>query len=221
MIDKVIIAEDHESSNLSVQITLDELKIQQSDYVYYCDDALNRISQAKKGDLPYDVLITDLSFEEDGTLQKLADGYELIKAARAVQPDIMILVFSGEDRPAIISKLFKEYEIDAFVRKARHDVKELKAAFEALSKRQKYYPHGIAQLMRQATSYQLTDSDLRIIRLLAKGYAQKEVEAYLKKNNIEPNSLSWIEKKLKEVRDELGFTKNTQLIVYCQEQGLL
>ena len=92
MIDKVIIAEDQESSNLSIQKTMEELHIRQSDYVFYCDDALNRIKMAKKAELPYDVLITDLYFEDDGRSQKIADGFQLIRAAREVQPDIMILV---------------------------------------------------------------------------------------------------------------------------------
>jgi two-component system capsular synthesis response regulator RcsB len=221
MIDKVIIAEDHESSNLSVQNTMDVLNIQESHYVFYCDDALNKIKMAKHADVPYDVLITDLLFEDDGTSQNIKDGYALIQSVREFQPDIRILVFSGEDRPTVISKLYEVYEIDGYVRKARHDVKELKAAFEAFSKRQKYYPHGYNQLTRKTNSYDFSESDMLIIRLLSQGYRQKEIEFYLKKNKIEPSSLSWIEKKLKEIRDEFGFTKNEQLVLFCKEAGVL
>src|SRR5258708_1485841 len=117
MINKVIIAEDQESANLSVQKIMEELQIN-PDYVFYCDDALNKIKNAKQKNGSYDLLITDLSFEPDGSTQKIRDGFELIRSARAVQPDLMILVFSGEQRPAVIEKLYKEYEIDAYVRKA-------------------------------------------------------------------------------------------------------
>ena len=75
MIDKVIIAEDHEIANLSIQKAMEELRVQHIDYVYYCDDALNKIRTAKEKVSPYDLLITDLYFEEDGTFQKIGSWW--------------------------------------------------------------------------------------------------------------------------------------------------
>ncbi|HMK04164.1 MAG TPA: hypothetical protein VK489_08235 [Ferruginibacter sp.] len=215
MIDKVIIAEDQESSNLSIQKTMEELHIRQSDYVFYCDDALNRIKMAKKAELPYDVLITDLYFEDDGRSQKIADGFQLIRAAREVQPDIMILVFSAEIKPAKIKSLYDDYEIDGFVRKARHDVKELKSAFDVLAKGQQYYPRALAQIVKQSNAYEFTDFDIDIIRLLSQGNQQKEIADHLNR------SLSTVEKSLKKIRDEFGFLKNEQLVLFCKEKGIL
>ncbi len=221
MINKIIIAEDHESANLSVKKTIEEFNIVYYDYVYYCDDAYNKIQLASQKGAPYDLLITDLTFDADGNTQKLKDGYELIRAVRALQPGIMVLVFTGEDRPAFISKLYKQYEVDGYVRKARHDIRELKQAFQALSVRETYYPHSVVQLIRQKDDFDFKDFDITIISLLAKGYRQKEIEAYLKNNKIEPSSLSSIEKRLKEIRDEFGFSKNEQLVLHCKERGLL
>lgn len=221
MISKVIIAEDHESANLSVKKTIEEFKIADYDYVFYCDDAYNKIQLANQKGEPYDLLITDLAFDADGTPQKINNGYELIRAVRAIQPGIMILVFTGEDRPVNINKLYKEYEVDAYVRKARHDIKELKLAFQALSRRETYYPHAVLQLMRQKDNYHFKDFDIILIRLLAQGYRQKEIETYLKDNKIEPSSLSSIEKRLKEIRNELGFSKNEQLLLHCKDRGIL
>ena len=221
MIDKVIIAEDHESSNLSVQKIMEELGITQSDYVFYCDDALSKIQLAKQKGDPYDLLITDLLFDADGSVQKIGNGFDLIRAVRAVQPEIRILVFSGEDRPAIIDKLFKQYEVDAYVRKARHDIKELKAAFDALEKGQRYFPRVLAQLVTQSQTYEFSDFDIKIIRLLSQGYQQKGISDYFHQQNIKPSSLSIIEKRLKQMRDELDFTKNEQLVLFCREAGIL
>jgi two-component system, NarL family, captular synthesis response regulator RcsB len=221
MIDKVIIAEDQESSNLSVQKTMEELRIRQSDYVFYCDDALHRIKMAKQAGMPYDVLITDLYFEDDGMSQAIADGFQLIKAVRAVQPDIIILVFSAETKPAKIKSLYNDYEIDGFVRKARHDVKELKSAFEAISNGRQYYSRALAQIIKQSNTYEFTDFDVNIIRLLAQGYQQKEIPDYLRQHNIKPCSLSTIEKRLNQIREELGFSKNEQLVLFCKEAGIL
>lgn len=221
MIDKVIIAEDHESSNLSIVKTIEDLHIRQSDYVFYCDDALSKIQLAIQKGAPYDLLITDLLFEDDGTIQKIGNGFDLIRSVRTVQPGIMILVFSGEDRPAIIDKLFKKYEVDAYVRKARHDVKELKLAFDALSKGQQYYPRALAQLVKQSNAYEFTEFDINIIRLLSEGYQQKEIPVYLKQHNIKPSSLSTIEKRLNQIREELGFSNNSQLFIFCKDAGIL
>lgn len=221
MIDKVIIAEDHESANFSIEKTIAEFHVKDSEYVYYCDDAFNRIQLAIQKGKPYDLLITDLSFDADGNTQKIANGYELIQAVRNIQPEIMILVFTGEDRADNINKLYEQYKIDAYVRKARHDIKELKHAFEALSRRETYYSHAVLQILRQRNSFEFEDFDVTVIRLLAEGYRQKEIEIYLKENNIEPNSLSKVEKRLKELRDELGFKKNEQLVLFCKDKGLL
>jgi two-component system, NarL family, captular synthesis response regulator RcsB len=218
MIDKVIIAEDQESANLSVQKIVEELQISQSDHVFYCDDALNKIKAAGQQGRPYDLLITDLSFEADESSQQIKNGFDLIRSVRAVQPGIQVLVFSGEHRPAIIDSLYEEYEVDAYVRKARHDVQELKSAFDSLSKQQRYYPRAIAQLVKQSNTYEFTEFD---IRLLSQGYQQNEIPAYLKQRNIRPSSLSTIEKRLNQIREELGFTKNEQLVLFCKEAGIL
>jgi DNA-binding NarL/FixJ family response regulator len=221
MIDKVLIAEDHETANLSVQKTMEELGIQQIDYAFYCDDALSKIQVAKRNGEPYDLLITDLYFEDDGTFQKIAGGFDLVRSAREVQPDIMILIFSSEHRPATIDMLFKNYEVDAYVRKARHDAKELKSAFESLSKQQRYYPRALAQLVQQSNAYEFTEFDINIIRLLSQGYRQNEIPDYLRQHDIKPSSLSIIEKRLKQIRDELSFSKNEQLVLFCKEAGIL
>jgi two-component system, NarL family, captular synthesis response regulator RcsB len=221
MIDKVIIAEDQESANLSVQKTMEELRINQIDYVFYCVDALNKIEVAKQKGQPYELLITDLYFEADGTYQKIGGGFNLIQSVREVQPDIMILIFSAENRPATIDMLFKNYEIDGYVRKARHDAKELKSALDTLSKGQRYYPRALAQAVKQSNTYEFTDFDINIIRLLSNGYQQNEIPGYLKQHNIKPSSLSTIEKRLNQIREELGFSKNEQLVLFCKEAGIL
>jgi two-component system, NarL family, captular synthesis response regulator RcsB len=221
MIDKVIIAEDQEFANLSVQKTMEELRIRQVDHVYYCDDALNRIQAAKQKGQPYDLLITDLYFEADGTVQKIGGGFDLIRSVREVQPDIMILILSAEHRPATIDMLFKNYEIDGYVRKARHDAQELKLAFDTLSKGQQYYPRILAQLVKQSNTHEFTQFDINIIQLLSQGYQQNEIPDYLRQHNIKPSSLSTIEKRLNQIREELGFSKNEQLVLFCKEAGIL
>lgn len=221
MLKKILIAEDHESANISVQRTLEELKIEQVDYVYYCDDAFKRIQISGKSNQPYDLLITDLYFEEDQIAQQLKDGISLITAVRQIQPAIKVLVFSAENKPATIENLYKQHEIDAYVRKARNDAKELKAALDCIRQNQRYLPRHVLQLINQKNSHEFSAYDITILTLLAEGRRQYKIPELLKEKQVNPTGLSSMEKRLKLMREVFGFSNNEQLIAYCKDMGII
>jgi two-component system capsular synthesis response regulator RcsB len=221
MIKKVLIAEDHESTNISIQKTLEELKIIDTDYVYYCDDALTRIQIAKQKKQPYDLLITDLYFDEDHRVQQIPGGAELIAAARQAQPDLKVLVFSAEGKPTVIEALFKNQEIDGYVRKARNDARELRQAIEDISHHQRYFPWPLVQLIKQKNAHEFTEFDIAIISLMAKGMRQKDIPTHLQQEQIYPSSLSSVEKRLNHIKEALNFSNNEQLVAYCKDMGVV
>ncbi|KIO78253.1 transcriptional regulator [Pedobacter lusitanus] len=221
MFKKILIAEDHESSNISVQKTLADLGILDAHYVFYCDDALARIQKALNTNDPYDLLLTDLSFEEDHNKQKISGGTALINAVRNLQPDLKIIVFSAENKPAVIDTLFKDLAINAYVRKARNDAKDLKRAIDIISKGGKYISVDLKQTIKEKNSYELTDYDITIISLLSGGVKQKEIPVYLQQNNIKPSGLSSVEKRFNLIKEVLGFSNNEQLIAYCKDMGII
>jgi len=215
--ERVLIAEDHEHASFSVRKTIQDLKIEDPDYVFYCDDALARIQKGIKIGQPYDLLITDLSFEEDLSPQRITTGADLIKAVRNEQPDLKVLVFSAESNPAAIDALIQDLRIDGYVRKARHDAKELKQAIEAIAKGKTYFPAQMKQTVVERNSYDFTVYDTTIISLLANGILQKNIPQYLQDNSIKPSGLSSVEKRLNLIREVLGFSNNEQLIAYCKD----
>ncbi|MFT4095157.1 MAG: response regulator [Niabella sp.] len=221
MIKKILIAEDYESANISIQKTLEDLKITHTDYVYYCDDALIRIQKAKQAADSYDLLITDLYFEKDHREQQLSNGAALIEAARKMQPELKVLVFSAESKPAIIDRLFHTLEIDGYVRKARGDVKELKTAINQIAGNQRYFPRLFIQQVKQKNAHEFSEFDITIISLMIAGKRQQEISDHLKKNNIQPSGLSSIEKRLTLIKEALNFATNEQLIAYCIKTGIL
>ncbi|MDR6569257.1 response regulator [Chitinophaga ginsengisegetis] len=221
MITKVLIAEDHESVNISLQKTLEELAITDIAHAYYCDDALYRITQAVKAERSFDLLITDLSFAQDDHKQLLSGGTELIAAAREVQPDLKILVFSLESRQVVIDLLYNKYDVDGFVLKARNDVQSLKEAINEIARHRRYYPNHIRQLNNKKNAYSFSEFDITIITLLAQGMLQKDIPAHLQLNGIKPSGLSSIEKRLNQMKDALGFTKNEQLVAHCKDLGAI
>jgi two-component system capsular synthesis response regulator RcsB len=221
MIKKILIAEDHESANISVQKTLEEMGVLDLDYVYYCDDALVRVQKAKEGGEPYDLLITDLYFDADHRNPKIVDGLALIHAVRTVQPELRVLVFSAEGRVEKIETLYTAANIDGYVRKGRNDAKELKVAFGQIDGNDRYFPPFYLQATRQENVHAFTPYDITIISLMAQGMRQKEIAEYLEAHRIKPAGLSSMEKRLNHIRQALNFSSNQQLVAYCTDMKIV
>jgi two-component system capsular synthesis response regulator RcsB len=219
MFKKVLIAEDFESSATSVRKALDDLGIGYQ-YVYYCDDALVRLKKALQVNEPYDLLITDLTFEPDGSPQSITTGQELIGAVRQLQPGLKTLVFSIENRVEVIEQL-KNAGINGYVRKARRDIQELQAAIKNIDQQRLHFPVELRQMIRQKNAHDFTKYDITLLKLVADGRSQKEIAAELEKNGIKPSGLSSIEKRLKLIRDAYGFSNNQQLIAFCKDTGTI
>ncbi|MDR6921473.1 response regulator [Chryseobacterium sp. 2987] len=221
MFEKILIAEDHESSSISVQKTLEDLHITNADYVYYCDDALAKIQKSIRENDPYDLLITDLFFEEDHREQNIKNGTELIQKIRELQPSIKVIVFSAEHRSGVIDSLFTQYHINGYVRKARNDSKELKKSIASVFINENYLSFDLKQEVKKLNSYEFTAYDINIVSLLAKGILQKNIPDHLKAKGITPNGLSSVEKKLNSLKEDLQVTSNEQLIAFCKDLGVI
>lgn len=218
---KVLIAEDYESANISIQKTLQELGIPDPDYVYYCDDALQKIQIAIRQSQSYDLLITDLYFDQDHREQKIQGGEALIAAVRKEQPDLKILVFSATGKAAVINTLFNKLDIDGYVSKGRNDAKELTKAMESISRNQRYVPTQLLRQAKQKNAHEFADIDIAIITQLTQGKRQQEIADYLLQNNIQPAGKSSIEKRLKLMKEAFDFSTNEQLIAHCIKTGII
>jgi two-component system capsular synthesis response regulator RcsB len=221
MFEKVLIAEDQQSVNFSIQQTVKELGITQVSYAYYCDDALLALKESIKEQRPFELLIADLSFLEDKREQMLADGAALIGAAKALQRDLKVVVFSGESNPAVAKDLIDKYGIDGYVLKGREDVVELKKAIAQVLQHKRYLPAGFQQVLRHTNTYEFSGYDIAIISQMIAGTPQKGIPSFLQAKGMKATSLSSIEKRLGQIRGDLGFTKNEQLIAYCKDNKIL
>lgn len=220
MFGKILIAEDHESSNFSVQKVLEELQIPVVDHVYYCDDAFSYLKKHLES-APYQVLITDLSFEEDHRKQRIKNGRELIKLCRETDPDLKVIVFSAEHRLGIIDLLFDELNINAFVRKARSDSKELKKAIQSVYNNETYISHDLKLPVKTVNTLEFSNYDIVLLKLLSDGILQKNIPNILKERNIHPDSLSSVEKRMNAMKLALTVKNNEQLIAYCKDLGII
>lgn len=221
MFKKILIAEDHESINISVQKTLEDLNIPIVDYVYYCDDAIGKIQKALREKQPYDLLITDLYYEEDHHTQTLKDGKDLIKKAKELQPDLKVIVFSAERKSGVIESLFSDYQINGYVQKARNDSKDLKKSIASVYIGENYLSFDLKQEMKKFNNYEFSAYDIVIVSLLSKGVLQKNIPTHLKEKNINPSSLSSVEKRLNSLKEDLSVKSNEQLVAFCKDIGII
>ena len=220
MFKKIIIAEDHEVENLGVINTLKELHIQDFEFINYCDDTLHKIQKAITLEKPYELLITDLGFDNDYKVQSITSGQQLIEKARKLQPNLKIIVFSIEKKPMIIDELFKRYNVNGFVSKGRNDGKELINTIKKVFMGETVIPQEILNSIRN-NSLNLTDYDINLLNLIAKGWKQQEIVKHFKKQGISPESRSAIEKRLNELRETLNAKNNIEMIVICKDIGIL
>ena len=219
MFKKILIAEDYESSNISVQKALEDLRVPHPSFVSYCDDALSRVKMALVENNPYELLITDLSFEEDHREQKIKNGKELINAIKAIQPEIKVVVFSVNKKQSIIDELFQEQQINAYVRKAREDVKDLKRAVKAVYNNEKHLTYDLKGVEKNA--FELTTYDTLLISYISQGIMVKEIPMLLKELNIKPNGMSSVEKRLRDIKISLEVSSNEQLVAFCKDFGII
>jgi DNA-binding NarL/FixJ family response regulator len=222
MFQKVLIAEDMDFINSGIKSQLAELNIAQIEYVQYCDEALLKLKSARLNNAPFDLLISDLSFEEDATEQKIKSGDELVKFVRKEFPSLKIVVFSIEDKEYTVQTLFNEHKINAYVWKSREGLRELKKAIVQIFNTESSYisPH-VAGSMLKSKAIEIVEYDIFLIECLSKGYLQEEISAILKEKSWSPTSVSSIEKRLKFLREHFNATNPTHLVAITKDLGLI
>ena len=222
MFSKVIISEDLDSINLAVHDALTQLKATNLHSTKYCDDALLKVKKALQDKAPFELLVTDLSFKEDYRKGQLQSGEDLIKAVRTLQPTIKIVVFSVEDKSYRIKSLFENQDIDAFVLKGRNSIPELKKAITTVyNSTEKYISPDIAFVLQDKTVNEIDDYDLELLKHLAVGVSQEEIESTFKTLSITPNSKSTIEKRINKLKVYFKANNTVHLIAITKDLGLI
>lgn len=218
---KILIAEDLEFIAAGVENALKELSAQIV-HTRYCDDAWLKLKKAQLDNEPFDLLITDLSFKQDHRKVELKSGEELIQTIRKDNIPCKIIVFSIEDRPVKIRSFFDQYGIDAYVLKGRYDNIEISKAISAIGLGETYISEEIKKRIHFKKSIaQVEEIDLLIIRQLCEGFTQDEISLFLQQKNIRPNSVSTIEKRLKNLKEDFSAKTNIELVLIFKEMGLV
>ena len=222
MFKKILIAEDIDSINLAIELTLSQMLITGTQHVKYCDDALLRVKKALLDNEPYDLFITDLSFEPDARAIKLTSGEQAIAEIRKIQPNIKVIVYSVENKKHRIKELFSEYNINAYVHKGRNSIEHLKTAIiNTYHLQTPYISPELKHSLAEKTNNQINQIDMQILRQLALGYTHDEIANNFKQQNLSLTSKSAIEKKVNRLKHFFKANNAIHLIAITKDLGII
>ncbi|WP_338357072.1 response regulator [Yeosuana marina] len=221
MFEKVLIVDDHDVVNEGVLAVLKSKGIDQVHKAQYCDEAFLKIKRAVFDNQPFDLLITDLSFKKDYHESKLLSGEDLIAALRPDFPDLQIIVYSMEDRLQKVRILINKHHINSYVCKGRKGATELEKAIECVYNNELFLSPQVENALSSRTNLEITDYDIELIKQLSLGLSQGEISNLLEKNNITPNSLSSVEKRLNKLKDQFKANNSIHLVAIVKDLGLI
>ncbi len=222
MFNKVLVAEDLDSISIAVGQALEELSVSEIHHAKYCDDALLKVKRALHDNLPYDLLISDLSFKTDHRENKLTSGDELIAAVKKLQPNIKTIVFSIEDKSFRIKSLFNDLGINAFVAKGRNSIPELKKAIQSVfNNDSKILSPELSHALRDKSLIEIETYDILLLKSLSKGLILDEIALDFKNSGVIPNGSSSIEKRINKLKIFFKANNNVHLIAIAKDLGLV
>ena len=221
MFKKVLISDDLGSINQGVLSVIDNLGIENVQQVQYCDDAYLKIKRASLDNIPFDLLITDLSFKADHREQKYPSGEALIISLKQEYPDLKIIIYSVEDRFQKVRCLMNVHQIDAYVCKGRYGLLELEKAIHLVYERENFVSPQVEQALNKKNDLEVDDYDIELVKLLSSGLSQDDISVHLKNNNITPSSLSSIEKRLNRLRIQFKANNAIHLVAIVKDLGLI
>jgi len=221
MFHKVLITEDMEDINKGVFAMLSELGIAEIEQVQYCDDAYLKLQKALRDNKPFDLLISDLSFETDHRTQKYTSGEALITKVNKDIPSLKVIVYSVEDKLQKVRSLFTNQNIDAYVCKSRQGLKNLSSALTSVYQGKTYLSPEVQNALTSNHELEINDYDIMLLNDLANGLTQDEISDLYTKNQISPASRSSIEKRLTKLRLTFNANNAIQLVAIVKDLGLI
>jgi DNA-binding NarL/FixJ family response regulator len=221
MFKKVLVAEDMDSINMAVASVLQNLDIDQVEHAQYCDKAWLLAKKALQEKEPFQLLICDLSFKNDHHTDQIGSGKELIDMLKKEDPNLKILVNTIEDHPHTVRSLWDSGQIDGYVCKDRNGMRDLQEAILALNSGQQYNSNSIEAILKKDNLLFLGNWEMELLKAVAEGLTQEEIQENFKNRNISPSSKSSIEKRLKELREEFGANTTAHLIGLLKDLRIL
>ncbi len=222
MFKKVLVVEDLDTVGYGIATMLQkELGISEVVLTQYCDEGYLKFQKALHNQLPFELIITDLSFVQDHRPLTLNSGRALIHKIREQGHHTPIIICTVDENPGMVKQLMDKKMISAYVLKGRYGLKDLKTAIESVFKGQSFVSDKMRRLTRKKMAFEIKEYDVSLLSYLSNGFTQEQISDVFKTKRISPNSLSSIEKRLNKLKDVLKASNNVQLVANAKDLGLI
>lgn len=219
---KILIVDDHQ---LVIQGILHALKeVGDFDVVTTtnCDAAFELI-KTNQNTTPFQILFTDLSFDNSTEETKLEGGEELIKAIKKNHFDIKICVITGHTETNRVHNIISNLNPNAYLLKSKCNASEIGFALQKTLNNEYYYTHEIHQklMRRNIVQIQMDDVAIQILRELPNQPKIGNLVGVIKRHDGTKVKLRSIETKLANLRTDLDANNNIDLILKAKELGII
>jgi len=223
-ISKILVVDDHDFMLNGIEKAL--LKCRPNAKVTLsqnCDQAFEQIKNAWSLNDGFELLITDLSFENLGYPVKISRGEELIKAIKDLEIPIKIIVVTSYGKTGEIALVIKKCNPGAYILKSNISSKEIGMAIDAIENDMVFYSQEVHIKLRNRAMVetQVDFTDLKILELLPKTETIDQMLGKVLKRNNSPYSKRTIETRIQELREKLNANNNIDLYIKAKELGLI
>jgi DNA-binding NarL/FixJ family response regulator len=219
---RILIADDHQLVIQGILCSLKEVGDFDVVTTNTCDGAFKLIKTHKNNN-PFQLLFTDLSFDNSTKDTNLDGGEELIKAIRNNEIDIKIAVITGHTETNRVYNVISNLNPNAYLLKSKCDAIEIGFAVQKMLANDYYYTHEIHQkiMKRNIVQIQMDDVAVQILKELPNHPKISNLEGVITKNDGSLIKLRSIETKLGILRADLNANNNTDLILKAKELGII
>ena len=215
---KILIVDDHQ---LILDGILSSLKQNENFLVTSCtncDDAFAKIK-----DDAFDILFTDLSFDNASFSTIIDSGESLIKAIQKKGTVIKIGVITGHTETNRLYNVVHNLKPSAYILKNKCNAVELNFAIKKMMNNDFYYSHEVHQklIKRACVEIQMDEVAIQILKELPRQSKISNLVGIINKGDGTPLKLRSIESKLANLRIDLNAVNNTDLILKAKELGII
>lgn len=215
---KILIADDHQLIIDGIIASLNEIGSFEIVSVTNCDAAFIKLKQEN-----FDILFTDLSFDDDTISTKIDGGENLIKAIQKEEISVKIAVITGHSETNRIYNVIQNLKPSAYLLKTKCNATELNFAIQKMMANDFYYTHEVHQKMmkRACVNIQMDEVAIQILKELPNQAKINNLEGIIKKEDGSLLKLRTIENKLANLRIDLNAVNNTDLVIKAKELGII
>jgi DNA-binding NarL/FixJ family response regulator len=219
---RILIVDDHQLVIKGILCSLKEVGDFDVVTTNNCDDAFSLI-KADINSNPFQLLFTDLSFDNIADQSILQGGEELIKAIKHDEIDIKIGVITGHTETNRVYNVISNLKPNSYLLKSKCNAAEIGFAIQKMLVGEYYHTHEIHQkiMYRNIVKIQMDDIAIQILKALPNHAKISNLEGIIKKSDGTRIKLRSIEAKLANLRTDLNANNNTDLILKVKELGII